>query len=74
MLEDNGIAARRIHQKIVKCNSIAETILREAREGEYGVLATGRTGRGETRTMHLLGSVSMNLLKHLESATLWISH
>jgi len=55
-------------------HSIAETILRMAREGEYGVLATGRTGRGESRTLHLLGSVSMNLLKHLESATLWICH
>jgi nucleotide-binding universal stress UspA family protein len=74
MLEENGVASRRIHQKIVKCNSIAETILRVAREGEYGVLATGRTGRGESRSMHLLGSVSLNLLKHLESATLWISH
>lgn len=74
MLEDNGVAGRRIQQKILKCTSIAESILREAKEGEYGVLATGRTGRGETRTMHLLGSVSMNLLKHLESATLWICH
>lgn len=74
MLEENGVAGRRIHQKIVKCSSIAETVLRLAREGEYGVLATGRTGRGESRTLHLLGSVSMNLLKHLESATLWICH
>ena len=74
MLEENGVAGRRIHQKIVTCTSIADTILRMAREGEYGVLATGRTGRGESRTLHLLGSVSMNLLKHLESATLWICH
>lgn len=74
MLEENGVASRRIHQKIVTCSNIADTILRMAREGEYGVLATGRTGRGESRTLHLLGSVSMNLLKHLESATLWICH
>lgn len=74
MLEDNGVASRRIHEEIVKCSGIADTILRVAAEGEYGVLATGRTGRGESRTLHLLGSVSMNLLKHLESATLWISH
>jgi len=74
MLEENGVAGRRIHQKIVTCTNIAEAILGKAREGEYGVLATGRTGRGESRTMHLLGSVSMNLLKHLESATLWICH
>lgn len=74
MLEENGVAGRRIHQKIVKCNGIAETIQRVVKEGEYGVLATGRTGRGETRTLHLLGSVSMNLLKNLESTTLWICH
>ncbi|ACU88824.1 universal stress protein [Desulfomicrobium baculatum] len=74
MLEENGVASRRIHQKIITCSNIAEAILRVAREGEYGVLATGRTGRGESRTLHLLGSVSMNLLKHLESATLWICH
>ncbi|MGE4441305.1 MAG: universal stress protein [Desulfomicrobium sp.] len=74
MLEENGIAAARIHRKIVKGGSIADAILREAQEGAYGVLATGRTGRGESRSLHLLGSVSMNLLKHLESATLWISH
>jgi nucleotide-binding universal stress UspA family protein len=74
MLEENGIAGSRIHRKIVKAGSIADTVLREAQEGGYGVLATGRTGRGETRSLHLLGSVSMNLLKHLESATLWISH
>lgn len=74
MLEENGVAGRRIHQKIVKCSGIADTILRVAKEGEYGVLATGRTGRGESRTLHLLGSVSMNLLKNLESTTLWICH
>jgi len=74
MLEENGVAGRRIHQKIVKCTSITDTILSVAREGGYGVLATGRTGRGESRTLHLLGSVSMNLLKQLESTTLWICH
>jgi hypothetical protein len=34
----------------------------------------GRTERGETRSMHLLGSVSMHLLKHLEDAAMWICH
>ncbi len=74
MLEENGIAAGRIHRRIVKGASIADAILSEAQEGGYGVLATGRTGRGESRSLHLLGSVSMKLLKHLESATLWICH
>jgi nucleotide-binding universal stress UspA family protein len=74
MLEENGISADRITQKVVEGVNTADTILRVANEGGFGVLATGRTGRGETRSLHLLGSVSMNLLKHLESATLWISH
>ena len=74
MLEENGISTSRIHRKIVKGGSIADAILSEAQQGGYGVLATGRTGRGESRSLHLLGSVSMHLLKHLESATLWISH
>ncbi len=74
MLVENGIVASRIHHKIVKGSGIADTILHEAQTGQYGVLATGRTGRGESRSLHLLGSVSMNLLKHLESTTLWICH
>jgi len=74
MLEENGIAPSRIKQMIVEGTNAHDTILRVSREGAYGVLATGRTGRGETRSMHLLGSVSMHLLKHLESATMWICH
>lgn len=74
MLEENGIAPGRIKQMIVEGTNANDTILRVSREGGYGVLATGRTGRGETRSMHLLGSVSMYLLKHLESATMWICH
>ena len=74
MLEENGIAPSRIKQKIVEGTNTFETILRVSREGGYGVLATGRTGRGETRSLHLLGSVSMDLLKHMESTTMWICH
>ena len=74
MLEENGIAAGRIRQKIVEGTNAHETILKVAREDRYGVLAMGRTGRGETRSLHLLGSVSMHLLKHLEDAAMWICH
>ncbi len=74
MLEENGIAPGRIRQMIVEGTNTNDTILRVSREGGYGVLATGRTGRGETRSLHLLGSVSMYLLKHLESTTMWICH
>lgn len=74
MLEENGFPAARIHHMVVEGVNTHDTILKVANEGGFGVLATGRTGRGETRSLHLLGSVSMNLLKHLESATLWICH
>jgi nucleotide-binding universal stress UspA family protein len=74
MLHENGVPDSRIRHEVVEGLNTADTILRVFQEGDYGVLATGRTGRGETRSLHLLGSVSMNLLKHLESATLWISH
>lgn len=74
MLEDNGIAPNRIKQVIIEGMNVHETVQRFSHEGAYGVLATGRTGRGETRSMHLLGSVSMHLLKHLDNATLWICH
>jgi nucleotide-binding universal stress UspA family protein len=74
MLEENGVPAGRIHHRIVEGLNTPDTILKVYNEDGYGVLATGRTGRGETRSLHLLGSVSMNLLKHMESGTLWISH
>lgn len=74
MLEDNGVASGRIRHMVVEGMNTSDTILKVYGEGDYGVLATGRTGRGETRSLHLLGSVSMNLLKHVESGTLWISH
>lgn len=74
MLEENGVAPGRISQSVVEGVNTHDTILKVSREGGYGVLATGRTGRGETRSLHLLGSVSMHLLKHLDNATLWICH
>lgn len=74
MLEENGIAHDRIRQKIVEGTNAHETILKVAREDGYGVLAMGRTGRGETRSLHLLGSVSLHLLKHLEDTAMWICH
>lgn len=74
MLEENSIASERIRELIVEGKYANETIVSLARDGGYGVVATGRTGRGETRSMHLLGSVSMYLLRHLDFATMWITH
>lgn len=73
-IENNGVDSARIKDVVVTGRNAKDTIVRLAREGRYGVIASGRTGRGETRSTHLLGSVSMHLLKALDFATLWISH
>ncbi|GAB1409775.1 universal stress protein [Desulfovibrionales bacterium] len=74
VLGENGIAADRISEHIAHGKTISESIVRLAKEGMYGLVATGRTGRGESKSKHMLGSVSMHLLRHLDSASLWISH
>ncbi|NLY40611.1 MAG: universal stress protein [Desulfovibrionales bacterium] len=74
MLEENGIGADRISEHRASGKNISDAIVCLAREGNYGVVATGRTGRGESKLKRVLGSVSMHLLRHLDSASLWISH
>lgn len=73
-IEDNGVDSARIKDLIVTGRNAKDTIVKLAQDGRYGVVASGRTGRGETRSAHLLGSVSMHLLKALDFTTLWISH
>lgn len=74
MLLNNGVAPERIASLVVKGRNAHEAILKTAQEGKFGVIAMGRTGRGETHSRHLLGSVSMQILTHLDFATMWISH
>ncbi len=73
-IEGNGVDSARIKDLIVTGRNAKDTIVKLAQEKRYGVIASGRTGRGETRSVHLLGSVSMHLLKALDFTTLWISH
>lgn len=74
MLEENGIPTTRMSERIITDSSPAEAILRLAREEKYALLATGRTGLGETHSQHLLGSVSMFLVRNLDVSTLWVVH
>lgn len=74
VIEDNGVHSTRIKEKIITSRNAKDAIVKLAHEGRYGVIASGRTGRGETRSLRLLGSVSMHLLKTLDFTTLWISH
>lgn len=73
-IEQNGVDSARIKEKIITSRNAKDAIVKLAHEGRYGVVASGRTGRGETRSLRLLGSVSMHLLKALDFTTLWISH
>ncbi len=74
ILLGGGIAPERIHEIVLDGEDPAETILHHTQEVPYGVVGLGRTGKGETHSLHLLGSVSMRLFRHLHWATLWICH
>lgn len=73
-LVEGGIEPARIHDVVLDGDDVADTILRHTQEVPYGVVGIGRTGKGESHTLHLLGSVSMRLFRHLSWATLWICH
>lgn len=74
VLQENSISSSRIKELVVEGKNVSEAIVTLARGGDYGVVATGRTGRGETKSRLFWGSVSMNLLRHLDFATMWITH
>jgi len=74
VLLEGGIAADRIHEVILHGEDVAEAILRHTQEVPYGVVGIGRTGKGESHVISLLGSVSIRLFRQLHWATLWICH
>lgn len=73
MLEENGVAPERIKAKVLESQSVAETILNEARQGAYGVVAAGRKTPEKGEPSAMTGTVSTVLLKSLDFTTLWIS-
>ncbi|MDY0275224.1 MAG: universal stress protein [Desulfomicrobium sp.] len=74
VLKENAIPSERIKELVVEGKNVSEVIITLARGGGYGVIATGRTGRGEAKSRQFWGSVSMSLLRHLDFATMWITH
>lgn len=70
-MEVNGFPGDRIRTKVVEGGNAAKAILKEAENGRFGVVATGRTGKGRGIFM---GSVSTFLMKTLEKASLWICY
>ncbi|AGW14570.1 adenine nucleotide alpha hydrolase family protein [Megalodesulfovibrio gigas] len=74
-LLENGVNPQQIHEKVVASDAPAQTILQEARQGHYAVVALGRRSReghgGEPTRQGK--SVTQNLLHLIEDFALWIS-
>lgn len=69
----NGLPAERIRTKTVSSPEPAASILEEAREARYAVVAMGRTGRTHGFLKRIfLGSVSNSVFNELEGAVLWV--
>ena len=74
ILEDNGLAPELITEKVAESSKTVKTILAEADQGGYAAVAVGRTGAGGSFLQRMfMGSVSHELLHHLEKAVLWFT-
>ncbi|MGE4299927.1 MAG: universal stress protein [Desulfovibrionaceae bacterium] len=71
---ENGFPAERLHTRVIEDYNVAKAILRAASQGEYAVVATGRTGE-DRGLLHriFMGSVSTALYRQLTGAVLWLS-
>jgi nucleotide-binding universal stress UspA family protein len=70
----NGVEAERIITRVIPSTGVVKTILREAAQGSYAVVAVGRAGAKKGLLQDwLVGSRSMGLLENLEKAVLWVS-
>ena len=74
-LAEHRIPDARIEMKIVTGNNVVKAILNEVREANYSAVGVGRHGEGSNSRMeHLFPStVSVQLLRQLTEAALWIS-
>jgi nucleotide-binding universal stress UspA family protein len=74
-LTNNAFSEGMTRTKALESGNAAKSILKEAEQGKFAVVATGRTGEGKGFLKNLfMGSVSSNLLKELEKAALWVCH
>jgi len=71
ILHENGVEDERIELKMVTGKNYVKAILKEAREGNYSAVGVGKQN-DETKNMFPT-SVTINLLRQLESSALWIS-
>lgn len=69
----NGFPEDMVDAKMISSENVGPTLLSEAEEGQYAVVAMGRTGVGLGRYPGLfLGSASDYLYQHLQGASLWV--
>ena len=75
LLKDNGVDEDRIQFKIANSKNPTKAILEEAKEGRYSAVGVGKHGADANARMKGIfpSSVTVNLLRQLEGAALWIS-
>lgn len=75
VLEENNVPDQQISWEIVKSSGAARVILERVRRGSYAAVAVGRTGE-EAPFLHrlVIGSVSLKLLRSIETGSLWVSN
>ena len=67
-----GIAEEQIHTSVrLSQHSVAQEIIREARQGKYDALLIGRRGIGKLEEI-IMGSVSATILEKCHDVPLWI--
>ncbi len=70
----NELPEKRIHAHVVKSHKVAKTILEQARQNRYAVVAVGRVGEKKgLLDGWWVGSISIELMEALEKSVLWIS-
>lgn len=75
ILAEHGVEDERIELKMVNSKNPLKAILKEANEGRYSAVGVGKHGKDSNAKATGLfpSSVTVNLLRQLEDAALWIS-
>lgn len=72
-LLENGVEEARIDARMVPATDVARAILNEATQGEYAVVAMGRTGAGQGAYPRIfIGSCADSIYQHMRGASLWV--
>ena len=74
ILQDEGIREDRLNYKVLINENIPQAIITEANNGQYAVVAAGRSGAGNSFVRNLLiGSVSLQLWQKLDKNCFWMT-